>query len=194
MTSHRELGELCAESYHRVDFEDANIEVIQEGCVFCFRGTDEPLDALRDARVLPWWLGRELGWAPAGFAKGARRLLPKMLSWCLEHDIDTDQGLELCGHSLGGAIALLVGAMCKRDEVPVKQIVTFGAPRSGRLKILDTVPVTQYRWGKDIVPTVPPLMRRHNKLIRRGLPYSRGMIKDHYMTNYLGMARSLDEF
>ena len=187
MTSHQLMARQCFEAYSRSDFEEANIEVTQEGNCFAFRGTDEPRDAVRDLRVLPWWTS-ELGWAPAGFAKGARRLLPKILSWCLEHDIDTDKGLEFCGHSLGGAIALLVAAMCVRDEVPVHQVVTFGAPRSGRLKILDATPVTQYRYGKDIVPLVPPIMRKHGTTLRINGPGT-SFIKDHYMKNYLRMPK-----
>mgnify|MGYP003645254389 FL=1 len=70
-----------------------------------------------------------------------------------------------------------------RDEIPPRQIVTFGAPRCGRLKILDTIPVSQYRNGKDIVPLVPPLMRRHNDLIKIGSENSR--IKDHFVINYV---------
>ena len=188
MTSHQLMARQCFEAYSRSDFEEANIEVTQEGNCFAFRGTDEPRDAVRDLRVLPWWNGKEIGWAPAGFAKGARRLLPKILSWCLEHDIDTDKGLEFCGHSLGGAIARLVAAMCVRDEVPVHQVVTFGAPRSGRLKILDATPVTQYRYGKDIVPLVPPIMRKHGTTLRINGPGT-SFIKDHYMKNYLRMPK-----
>jgi hypothetical protein len=74
-----------------------------------------------------------------------------------------------------------------RDEIPPSQIVTFGAPRCGRLKILDNVSVTQYRNGKDIVPLVPPLMRRHNKLVEIGEPKS--LIKDHFVLNYVKMEK-----
>jgi len=105
---------------------------------------------------------------------------------CLEQDID-HKNIVLTGHSLGGAVALILGALMTRDEIPPVEIVTFGAPRCGRLKILDSVPVTQYRHGKDIVPMVPPLMRRHNKLIRVGEPKS--LIKDHFVVNYVKMKK-----
>ena len=103
---------------------------------------------------------------------------------CLEKDIDHKK-IELTGHSLGGAVALITGALMVRDEIPPAQIVTFGAPRCGRLKILDQVLVTQYRHGKDIVPMIPPLMRRHNKLLTFGNPDS--YIKDHFVKNYVKM-------
>ena len=182
---HQELSVICAESYNSVDFEEANIEVIVRDNVFAFRVTDEPLDILRDVRVIPWWMS-ELGWVPAGFAKAARRLFPKCLSECMERDID-EKEIELTGHSLGGAVALIVGALMVRDEIKPKQIVTFGAPRCGRLKLLDNIPVTCYRHGKDVVPLVPPIMRRHKKLQQEGTPSS--LIKDHYMHNYVHMEK-----
>tara|TARA_R100000951_G_C2584770_1_gene163067 strand:+ start:178 stop:741 length:564 start_codon:yes stop_codon:yes gene_type:complete len=181
MTSHQELSVLCGQSYRKSTFEEANIETLVVGNVFIFRGTDEPKDAIRDIRILPWWT-RELGWCPSGFLKASRRLVNKVTSVCLEKDID-HKNIELTGHSLGGAVAMIVGALMTRDEIPPKQIVTFGAPRCGRLKILDTVSVNNYRNGKDIVPTVPPLMRRHNDLIEIGNPDSR--IKDHFVLNYV---------
>ena len=177
MISHQDLSHYCAESYRESDFEEANIEVIVRENVFAFRGTDEPKDALRDLRILPLW---------------TRELVNKVTSVCLERDIDHKK-IELTGHSLGGAVALIVGALMTRDEIPPLQIVTFGAPRCGRLKILDGVPVTQYRHGKDIVPLVPPLMRRHTKLLEFGKP-GKSLIKDHYMLNYVKMNKSPDHY
>ncbi len=185
MTSHQQLSSICAESYRKATFEEANIEVLVKGNIFAFRGTDEPKDALRDMRILPLWT-RELGWCPAGFLKASRRLVNKVTSVCLEKDID-HKNIILTGHSLGGAVALILGALMTRDEIPPVEIVTFGAPRCGRLKILDNVPVTQYRHGKDIVPMVPPLMRRHNKLVKLGKPKS--LIKDHFVVNYVKMKK-----
>ena len=191
MISHQDLSHYCAESYRESDFEEANIEVIVRKNVFAFRGTDEPKDAIRDLRILPLWT-RELGWCPAGFLKASRRLVNKVTSVCLERDIDHKK-IELTGHSLGGAVALIVGALMTRDEIPPLQIVTFGAPRCGRLKILDGVPVTQYRHGKDIVRLVPPLKRRHTKLLEFGKP-GKSLIKDHYMLNYVKMNKSPDHY
>ena len=191
MASHQELSEICQESYRRSDFEEASIEVVVKKNVFAFRGTDEPLDALRDLRIIPLWT-KELGWCPAGFLRASKRLVNKVTSTCLEHGID-HQNIELTGHSLGGAVALIVGALLMRDEIKPFQIVTFGAPRCGRLKILDEVPVTQYRHGKDMVPLVPPLMRRHNKMLEYGKPGS-SYIRDHYMINYVEMDKSPEHY
>ncbi len=184
MISHQQLSRICGESYQESTFEEANIEVLVKDNVFAFRGTDEPLDALRDLRIIPLWT-KELGWCPAGFLRASKRLVNKVTSVCLERDID-HQNIELTGHSLGGAVALILGALLMRDEIKPAQIVTFGAPRCGRLKILDGVLVTQYRHGKDMVPLVPPLMRRHNKLLEYGKPGG-SYIRDHYMINYVKM-------
>tara|TARA_B100000519_G_scaffold28828_1_gene20255 strand:+ start:612 stop:1190 length:579 start_codon:yes stop_codon:yes gene_type:complete len=189
-TSHQQLSRLCAEAYQQSDFEESNIEVVVKnsldgGVIFAFRGTDEPADAIRDLRILPLWT-RELGWCPAGFLKASRRLVNKVTSTCLEHNYDATK-IELTGHSLGGAVALITGALMMRDEIKPRQIVTFGAPRCGRLKILDKVRVTMYRNGKDIVPLVPPLMRRHKPLVERG--EKKHMIRDHYALNYVRMPK-----
>jgi len=189
MVSHQKLSEICQESYKSSDFEEANIEVTVRGSVFAFRGTDEAKDAIRDIRILPFWT-RELGWCPAGFLKASKRLVTKVTATCLEQEID-HESVELTGHSLGGAVALIVGALMARDEISPRQIVTFGAPRCGRLKILDGVPVTMYRHGKDIVPLVPPpfLMKRHCKMLEFGKPGS-SYIRDHYMINYVKMDKA----
>ena len=190
MTSHQYLSRLCAECYQESHFEEADIETIFEpsfdgGVIFAFRGTDEPKDAIRDARILPIW-AKEIGGCPAGVLKASRRLVNKVTSICLEHKFDATK-IELTGHSLGGAVALITGALMMRDEIKPRQIVTFGAPRCGRLKILDQVDVTMYRNGKDIVPTVPPLMRRHKPLVQRG--EKKHFIRDHYVVNYVRMSK-----
>ena len=113
MISHQDISHYCAESYRESDFEEANIEVIVRENVFAFRGTDEPKDAIRDLRILPLWT-RELGWCPAGFLRASKRLVNKVTSVCLERDIDHKK-IELTGHSLGCAVALIVGALMTRD-------------------------------------------------------------------------------
>jgi hypothetical protein len=43
------------------------------------------------------------------------------------------------------------------------------------------------------VPLVPPLMRRHTKLLEFGKP-GKSLIKDHYMLNYVKMNKSPDHY
>lgn len=183
-TSHQEVADIVHRSYSFKTFEESNIEVLAEKNVIAFRGTDEPLDALRDLRIFPLWK-KELGWCPAGFLKAGERLITKVMSECWNRGIK-QQDLILAGHSLGGAVALIVAALMVRDEFYPREIVTFGAPRCGRLKILDDTAVTMYRHGKDIVPMIPPLMRRHQKNEVFGKPTS--YLKDHRMIHYQNMS------
>jgi len=124
---------------------------------------------------------RKLGWCPAGFLKVSQKVSIKILCEIAKAKMPISE-LVLTGHSLGGAVAMLMGAHLTKSGVPPKEIVTFGAPKCGRLKLLDDVDVTQYRNGVDIVPKTPPLMRRHKAPIRGGI--SEGRIKDHSIVNY----------
>ena len=182
--SHQEISDICHRAYFDRTFEEANIEVLIERNVIAFRGTDEPMDAVRDLRIFPLWT-KELGWCPAGFLKASKRLITKVMSECWTRGIKPED-MILTGHSLGGACALIVGALMVRDEFYPSEIVTFGAPRCGRLKILDNTAVTMYRHGRDIVPLLPPLMRRHKPNKRFGQPTS--FIKDHLMIHYQNMS------
>lgn len=69
----------------------------------------------------------------------------------------------ICGHSLGAALALLIGAMLSQDVfegralTPVK-IGAFAPPRVGGadfIKVATAVPFCAYRYGDDVVPEVP---------------------------------------
>ena len=180
MLKHNKLRDLCEKVYTESDGEVGNVEYLISGSVVTFRGTDEFKDWITNARILPWW-HRGIGWCPAGFVKTAEDLSVEILCRMVEKDIAGSE-LTLTGHSLGGAMALLVGAVMTNRGLSPAEIVTFGAPKCGRLKLLDNLNVTCYRNGKDIVPTVPPIMRRHKKNVQVGTAKSR--IKDHYITNY----------
>lgn len=177
-----DLALICQESYEDSTFEERGIEVLIKQNIVCFRGTDEIWpDVLTDIRFFPWWT-KELGWTPSGFIKVSKRLVNKVTSELWHRGVKPSD-VTLVGHSLGGAVALCVGALMARDEVPPKKIVTFGAPRTGRLKILDSVDVECFKNGKDIVTTVPPIMRRHKKNTVIGKRCK--FVKDHLMANYI---------
>ena len=180
MLNHSQLRDLCEKVYSESDGEVGNIEYLINDSVVTFRGTDELKDWITNVRILPWW-HKGIGWCPAGFVKTAEDLCVEILCRMVEKDIPANE-LVLTGHSLGGAMALLVGAVMQNRHLSPAEIVTFGAPKCGRLKLLDDLNVTCYRNGKDIVPTVPHIMRRHKKNVRIGIPGSR--IKDHFISNY----------
>lgn len=68
----------------------------------------------------------------------------------------------ITGHSLGGAVAALIGIYAIEDGQKVERIVTFGQPRfttatgTGKLNLL---PLTRVVDENDIVPMLPPAGR-----------------------------------
>jgi hypothetical protein len=122
--------------------------------VVAFRGTECDFeDILRDLRAVPWW-DWQLGPCHAGFLKGARAM------WPLIVDTVMAQGLEvaLTGHSLGGALAAITGALMAANGKRPAALVTFGAPRPGFAELatwLKDVPQRRYVHGSDCVPSHP---------------------------------------
>jgi len=78
-------------------------------------------------------------------------------------------------------------ALIAREGAPerIEQVITFGAPRVGKLKVLKR-PITQYRFQNDIVPTVPWPLSRPGPLSPLGKQKTRGnWISDHSIINYV---------
>lgn len=71
-----------------------------------------------------------------------------------KHNPKGTKTVWVCGHSLGGAMALLVSVEIR----PNGGCYTFGQPRVGNTEFLKTIdfPYFRYRNNNDIVPTVPP--------------------------------------
>lgn len=177
MNNHIAFMHLVNESYERKDDEIANIEFIHKGDVFVFRGTDEFKDIITDVRFIPW-TGYGIGYSPAGFVKIAEQVTTGVLQ------LATGGPLTLIGHSEGAAIALLVGAMALQRGYLVHEIVTFGCPRIGRLKILKDVNVTMYKNGNDFVTMLPPIFLHCRKQTKIGSKWSWHIVTDHFRRNY----------
>ena len=66
------------------------------------------------------------------------------------------------GHSLGGAMAVLVAENLTNDGIPVKELRTYGQPRVGNRKFREHLEgceigaYIRYVNNNDIVPSVPP--------------------------------------
>ncbi len=129
-----------------------------------------------------------LGWVHAGFLAAAMSVYPQIKGAITRPS-------ALYGHSLGGALALLVGALLRVDGVvPVERIVTFGAPRVGLddyVRALEGVAIDQYRYGNDIVPQVPTFLMHARPLINVGAPRI-DFLSCHHITNYVGAVTALD--
>ncbi|MEE1924022.1 lipase family protein [Pseudomonas sp. 148P] len=125
------------------------------------RGTAGPLDALRDMDA------RQVSYAPdpegkseahRGFYR-AFEAVQKFVDIYLRAFYTGNQTLMVCGHSLGGAIALLLAEWLRRKPGQPKVILyTIGAPRAGNQSFVKAASdLTHYRIvnHNDPVPGVP---------------------------------------
>lgn len=158
MISHRRFAELSLEAYTKlatVTRSDIHFVVseIDGEVVVAFRGTvlSDLADVVRDIQIADR-TDPAVGHVHSGFWFGASYVVLDVA--LAVHG----RRFHLTGHSLGGALALLVGAMLTARGVKPASIVTFGAPRVGYfdfVKALDGLDITLYRKGNDVVPSVP---------------------------------------
>jgi predicted lipase len=121
------------------------------------RGTQELPDIGRDldARQVPYAEG--VGQAHRGFYE-AFLATKGFVERYLEAFYTGEQTLMVCGHSLGGAIALLMAEWLRRSRSENTQLYTFGAPRAGdRAFVKGASALTHHRLvnHNDPVPGVP---------------------------------------
>ncbi len=177
----------CAGDVHALAVNRADFPII------AVRGTTaDPADWLRDLSALPE-RDPDLGWCHRGFLDGARALSGAIMASGADL-----RGAILVGHSMGGAIALLLAGMLIARNVPVRAVVAFGAPRCGSWKlrrVLRRIPLRLYRNGDDPVPDVPflPGFYVHPcALIAVGEP-ALDPIADHAIASYRRTLTSSEE-
>ncbi|MFJ4116732.1 lipase family protein [Pseudomonas psychrophila] len=124
------------------------------------RGTSELLaDALRDADAFQTPFGKEgLGKVHRGFYDAALKVYELSINYL--EKFYTGQKLIICGHSLGGAITLLLSEMLRRRTGYEYKIVlyTYGAPRAADSTFVKgAADLVHYRMvnHNDPVPSVP---------------------------------------
>ncbi len=177
------LARLCKDAYSR---DDLKISGGTQGIIarangfniIAFRGTEfDFADILRDIRILPWWSHELNRFVHAGFLKAARQALPVAE--------ELSGPLILTGHSLGGAVARVVGALLNRPDT---HVITFGEPRS----IIGTLPEIQRRNsarfinGKDIVPRHPwPLWGYRHQGPSLHIGENPSSFRSHRIDNYI---------
>jgi len=74
--------------------------------------------------------------------------------------LDKSQPVNITGHSLGGAIAVIMGMHLQREGFLLDQVITFGQPKVTNVTGADVygnLPLIRVVTPKDIVPLVPPL-------------------------------------
>lgn len=120
-----------------------------------FRGTQP--DEIRDlatnlqANQVDW--PETGGRVHAGFARGARAMLPAVCEW-VEREAARRSALILTGHSLGAALATLTAAVLQPTL-----LVTLGSPRVGNADFaaaLTGANIVRLVDGCDIVTQLPP--------------------------------------
>ncbi|SDV01305.1 Lipase (class 3) [Pseudomonas sihuiensis] len=121
------------------------------------RGTQETPDILRDldARQVPYAEG--VGQAHRGFY-GAFQAAKVFVERYMEAFYTDEQTVIVCGHSLGGAIALLLAEWLRTNWSQNIQLYTFGAPRAGdRAFVQAAAALPHHRLvnHNDPVPAVP---------------------------------------
>jgi len=143
--------------------------------VIAFRGTEvnKPEDIFTDARAKL----REPAWSTTpevkvhfGFHKALHSSW-RVVSDAIADAVNADKPIWLCGHSLGGALAVLAAHRLTTNDAPVEgshkkpalgALYTYGQPRCGNSAFVDELESALgnrfYRSvnNRDIVPLVPP--------------------------------------
>ncbi|VVN33017.1 lipase family protein [Pseudomonas fluorescens] len=122
------------------------------------RGTYELIaDGLRDADALQVPFEDTDSKVHRGFYQAAQKAYDFVVKYLTR--FYTGQKLLICGHSLGGAVALLLSEMLRcRPEGYNIQLYTYGAPRAGDANFAKGAePLVHYRMvaHNDPVPSVP---------------------------------------
>ncbi|MFQ3171384.1 MAG: triacylglycerol lipase [Oleispira sp.] len=90
-----------------------------------------------------------------GFSTAAKAAYENVLPY-----LDKSKPVQTTGHSLGGAIAVIVGMYLQRDGFQLDQIITFGQPKVTNVHgadVFKNLPLMRVVTANDIVPLVPPL-------------------------------------
>ncbi|MEX5559964.1 lipase family protein [Pseudomonas rhodesiae] len=132
------------------------------------RGTFSNADALRDANAHQVPFGDGIGKAHEGFYQAYRAMRDFALSYLSQFHME--QRIVICGHSLGGAIALLLAEGLRRTADRDYNILlyTYGAPRAADSEfVAGASALVHHRIvnHNDPVPSVPaPWMNTTAKL------------------------------
>lgn len=100
------------------------LEQVNGRTLVIFPGSDSVHDWITNLRLirLPWIEGK----IHAGF-----RSAFNSIQAALESALPKDEELTICGHSLGGALAMLTADWAEENGYHVGEVYTFGQPRVG---------------------------------------------------------------
>lgn len=121
------------------------------------RGTSSVADGVRDGDAFQVPFEEGAGRVHRGFYQAAKKAYGFVVRYL--DKFYAGQTLIICGHSLGGAIALLLAEMLRsRPEAYTLQLYTYGAPRAADSTFVKAAaPLVHYRMvnHNDPVPSVP---------------------------------------
>jgi hypothetical protein len=101
----------------------------REGIYLAFCGTNDWTDMLYNGSAVPF--AHRWGRVHAGFRVALRRIEDEVLSAVVSRLRAGDRQLWITGHSLGGALAVLMAARFRMEGLDVAGVYTFGQPKTG---------------------------------------------------------------
>jgi hypothetical protein len=125
--------------------------------LIAIRGTAEKWDALRDGDAEQVPVKDGIGKAHKGFHEAYVVLQPFITKY-LERFLTNGQRVVVCGHSLGGAIALLLAEWIRQNYDEQVILYTFGSPRAGDADFVEKAKTLVHHRivnNNDPVPSVP---------------------------------------
>jgi hypothetical protein len=196
-----ELADLAALAYdHEPTLEAAGVEVLEVvvediAVVYAFRGTTfDGVDIFKDLRAWPR-RDPELGIVHRGFGDGVRAIWPVLRARISVASAD-GRVVYFAGHSKGGAEAAIAAGLALVDGLPVRALVTFGAPRPGfaalATRLEGGLAIRRYVRGRDGIPRHGSAAwgyRHPGEAIRLGAKrgiWPRGYFTDHKIAGYVG--------
>jgi len=155
-------------TYIDVDGAQAYVLSDKTDVIVACRGTEptELNDVVADLKMFPV-PHHKGGRVHRGFYAEYDKVIPGIKEALAKHNKKGDKTVWVTGHSLGGAMAVLVAA----ELQPNGGLHTFGQPRVGNaefLKCLSDLSYYRYRNNNDIVTAVPPswLFFKHGGVLR----------------------------
>lgn len=121
------------------------------------RGTAEKWDGWRDGDAMQVPIEDGVGKAHQGFHEGYVAVKKFIIKY-LDRFRQSDQRILVCGHSLGGAIALLLAEWIRNNYDESVILYTFGSPRAGDAEFVESAKALVHHRivnHNDPVPSVP---------------------------------------
>lgn len=152
------LAQLCNLIYLQVEGWDDywvrdDVVIARSGNTLVLRGSVTANDWMRDADDVPEY-HKQLGWCHKGFLTGMDDVFAEVRN-------SVAPGVNITGHSLGGARARLLAGLFAVNGIQVGTLCVFGSPKPAAQRLVELIQASgmqhvSYRNNADIVPTLPP--------------------------------------